>query len=274
MPISRRLINLSVVAGFVLVAPQTNSHAADLPGSVQYEATTDSGLSFSIVPFYFWVPGLNGTAGVLGTTAEIDITPIDVIENLGDYLDSLDGLYKGTGEVRYREFGLLYDVFHTEVSSADEIDLGIISPIALDVGFSMTMATLAGSYRFHESANGYIAGLAGVRIWDVNVDIGVDLNIVALTASDGDTWVDPIIGGKGRFNLTENAYASGWAMIGGFGAGSDFMWDIWGNVGYQKNNWLDLFAGLRATGTEYQNGSFVWDIVQYGPVIGATINLN
>ena len=142
MSVSRTLVNLSIVACFAVVTPQTHAHAADLPGTVQYEATTDGGLSFSIVPFYFWMPGLNGTVGVLGTTADIDITPIDVIENLGDYLDALDGLYKGAGEVRYREFGFMYDVFHTKVSSADEIDLGIISPIALDVGFSMTMATL------------------------------------------------------------------------------------------------------------------------------------
>ena len=60
-------------------------------------------------------------------------------------------------------------------------------------------------------------------------------------------------------------------MIGGFGAGSDFMWDVWGTAGYEINGWLDAYAGFRAMGTRYESGSFEWDVVQYGPTIGAAL---
>ncbi len=141
------------------------------------------------------------------------------------------------------------------------------------------MATTAGSYRVYEADNGYLDALAGLRIWDINADVGVSLNIagrnvITSTASDGDTWVDPLIGAKGRLNLSENVYLSGWALTGGFGAGSDFMWDVWGNVGYQVNDWFDVFGGFRAAGADYQSGSFIWDVTQYGPIIGATFKLN
>ena len=39
--------------------PQDPAEAADLPGTTQYQGTTEGGLSFTIVPFYGWVPGMN-----------------------------------------------------------------------------------------------------------------------------------------------------------------------------------------------------------------------
>lgn len=253
--------------------PQDPAEAADLPGTTQYQGTTEGGLSFTIVPFYGWVPGMNGTVGVFGATAEFDATPIDIIENIGDLVKLLDGIYMGAGELRYGDFGFLYDVFYIDVFSSNDIDRRFVKG-SIDVGFKQLMVTLAGSYRVYEADNGYLDALAGLRIWDINVDVGVDLNIGAFHTSDGDTWVDPLIGAKGRFNLSENVYLSGWALIGGFGAGSDFMWDIWGNVGYQANDWFDVFVGFRAEGADYQSGSFIWDVIQYGPMVGLTLKLN
>ncbi len=269
----RKLI-LSLALAALLLLPQASppAQAADLPGQT-YQGTMENGLSFSIAPFYLWLPGMDGRVGVFGTVADVDYTPIDILKNLGDFLDALDGLYFGAGEVRYGKFGFFYDVVYLDVSSTQDIDGRFING-NIDLGFSQLIATLAGTYRLFETEQAFLDAMAGVRIWDVNVDVGVNLNIVAGTASDGDTWVDPVIGGKGRMQLTENVYASGWALIGGFGANSDFMWDVWGNVGYQWNNWLDLWAGIRATGADYQSGTFVWDAVQYGPIMGFTVKLN
>jgi len=36
-------------------------------------------LSFTIVPFYGWLPGMNGTVGVFGTNVKLDLTPIDLV---------------------------------------------------------------------------------------------------------------------------------------------------------------------------------------------------
>ena len=261
-----------MVLAALLLAP-LRTDAADLPGTTHYETTTESGLTFNIVPFYLWLPGLNGTVGVFGVNAAIDVTPIDILKDLGDFLDVLEGLYMGTGEVRYDQFGFFYDVYYIDVASSNEIDVAFVRG-NLDVGFSQVMATMAGSYRFYETDAGYVDALAGLRIWHVDLQVGVNLNIAATTASSGDTWVDPLIGGKGRYNLTDNWYLSGWAMIGGFGAGSEFMWDVWANAGYEVNGWLDVFLGFRSAGADYQDESFIWDIHQYGPVLGATIKLN
>jgi len=230
-------------------------------------------VTFTIVPFYLWVSGVDGTVGAGGFTADVDVTPIDIIENLGDFLDALDGIYAGTGEVRYGRFGAFYDVVWLDLSAIGDIDRDLIRG-GVDVSFEEVVVTLAGSYRLFETSTGYLDALAGVRIWDFDVRVGLNLNVGALSDEEDETWVDPLIGAKGRFNISENVYVSGWAMIGGVVAGSDFMWDVWGNVGYQINGWLDVFAGIRATGTDYESGGFVFDATQYGPTIGATINLN
>ncbi|MEE4235108.1 MAG: hypothetical protein V2I51_00160 [Anderseniella sp.] len=249
--------------------------AADFPTPMEYQVTTESGFEFNIVPLYLWLPGVNGTVGVLGSSVEVDLAPIDIISNLGDFLKVLDGVYMGAGEVRYGDFGLVYDVFYLDVSSTAEIDLGGIVTADTDVAFSQVMATVLGSYRAIEGHNMYVDLLGGVRINDVRIDIDVNFGIGdGFELSDGATWVDPIFGAKGRMDFNENWYANGTALIGGFGVSSDFVWDVSANLGYQWNDWLDVYAGFRGTGTDYKSGSFIWDVTQYGPVIGASIKLN
>jgi hypothetical protein len=247
-------------------------YAADLQSPMQYEVTTESGFEVSIVPLYLWLPGMNGTVGVLGTTVDVDLTPIDILSNLGDFLDVLDGFYMGSGEVRYGNFGFVYDVFYLDASSTTAIGGTLIN--AVDVAFSQVMATLLASYRVMESDTMHVDLLGGARINDISMDIDATGPIGDFELSDGATWIDPMFGAKGRMDLDPNWYANGTALIGGFGVSSDFVWDVSANIGYQWNNWFDIYAGFRGTGTDYKSGSFVWDVTQYGPVLGATIKLN
>lgn len=263
---------IGVVLSASLASPG-QVYAADLQSPIQYEVTTESGFEVSIVPLYLWLPGMNGTVGVLGTTVDVDLTPIDILSNLGDFLDVLDGFYMGSGEVRYGDFGFVYDVFYLDASSTAEIDRTVING-AVDVAFSQVMATLLASYRVMESETMHVDLLGGARISDIRTDIDVDLNVAGFELSDGATWVDPMFGAKGRMELNPNWYANGTALIGGFGVSSDFVWDVSANIGYQWNNWFDIYAGFRGTGMDYKSGTFVWDVTQYGPVLGATIKLN
>lgn len=44
--------------------------------------------------------------------------------------------------------------------------------------------------------------------------------------SNSKTWVDPIVGIKGLLGVRDTKFQlSGFFMIGGYGAGSDLMWD-------------------------------------------------
>ena len=69
----------------------------------------------------------------------------------------------------------------------------------------------------------------------------------------------------------------GMAMMqyfGGFGAGSDFTWNLLGGLGYEWrfDTWqLEALLGGRALYQDFNDGSgllrFEWDVTQYGPVV-------
>ena len=73
---------------------------------------------------------------------------------------------------------------------------------------------------------------------------------------------------KGRVALDEDWSLTAWGIIGGFGASSDFMWDLFGGVNYEVNDWFSLNAGYRGSGVDYENGGFVYDTVMHGPTLG------
>ena len=89
--------------------------------------------------------------------------------------------------------------------------------------------------------------------------------------SDGDTWVDPMIGAKARLNISDGFYLTGWGLVGGFDVGSDLTWDAMGAVGYEATNSVSLIAGYRALGVDYSSGPFLFDVVESGPIVGASI---
>lgn len=62
--------------------------------------------------------------------------------------------------------------------------------------------------------------------------------------------------------------AFAWGFVGGFGAGSDLSWDAMGAFGWSPRENVSLILGYRASGVDYDNGSFTYDAIQHGPVIG------
>jgi hypothetical protein len=259
-----------VLAALMLAGPMATPCAAgsDLPGISQIQAETASGWEFSISPLYFWAAGFDGNLRINGTNATIDLTPIDLyVNNLGTLLGALEGYYMGAGEIRYDKFGFFYDVYYIDLGGGDSTSKGHLD-LGVDAGLSLLFATMAGTYRVYEDETAHIDALAGLRIWDVDFTLNLDVNGNTNKLGDGDTWVDPVIGVKGGTDISDNVYLKGWAMVGGFGAGSDFMWDVFGGVGYDFNDWISAFAGFRGGGVDYKKGSFKWDVTMYGPMFG------
>jgi hypothetical protein len=260
--------NLKTLTAVGCLAAASPAVAADLyePAPEPTPEVLRHSLEWTIIPFNGWLPGMSGTIGAFNAKADVDMSPIDILSNISTFVDALDGLYIGSGQVNAGKFGLMYDVLYLSVGTTAEFGGGIIC-CSVDVGFSEFMGTLAGTYRFHESAQGHMDALVGARWYDISADVGVLDGI-----SDGGSWVDPMIGVAGRHNFTDRWYVNGWGMIGGFGVGSDFTWDVWANVGYRWHDWLDVYAGFRATGADYASGSFTWNVTQYGPTVGAALN--
>ncbi len=84
------------------------------------------------------------------------------------------------------------------------------------------------------------------------------------------TWVDGLVGVRGRYDFNENWYLTGWGMVGAGEA--DLDWDVAAGLGYRFNDTWSAVAGYRALGVDYSQDDFVFDVVQQGPILGVVIN--
>jgi hypothetical protein len=225
------------------------------------EATT-SEWEFAIAP-YLWA------AGISGTTAQFGLPEIDIDASFSEIWDHLDFAAMVVSEFRRGRVGVFSDFAFVKLSGAAGTPRGILADEA-DVDILSLDFTLAPEYRVIEVPRASLDLMAGARLWSVSTDISFDGGVLdGVSRDDGDTWVDPLVGVKGRFDLTDHLYVSAWGLIGGFGVSSDFMWDAWGGLGYQFNNTISAVVGYRGTGVDFEHGGFSYDVIQHGPVIGA-----
>lgn len=260
----QRTAILGGMAVAMLFGHVTTAPAADAPiAQGQYqEAPVDAVTgSFTI---YGWAAWMDGDVGVNG------IGPVDVSLTPKDIIDTLDGIFMGSGDIRWGKFGLFGDLIYLKMSGAAATPGPLFSSAALT--FASTILTGAGTYQIWEDGADWVQGVAGARLWSFDSTLNLRAGILAArSASDDIQWVDPVVGLRGRKAVSDRIYLSGAALIGGFGAGSDFMWDIYAGFGYQVSDSIVLSAGYRAFGVDYSDKGDIVDLISQGPVAGLTI---
>lgn len=225
------------------------------------EPVTEPGWEFVFAP-YFWAAGMKGDVAAFGAPeVEVDLSFSDILEHF-------DIGVMGVGEARNDRFGILTDLMYIKLSGDSEVSAHHIDA---DIKLTTEMLTLLGAveYRLFEGEGGSFDVLAGGRLWWVNNDLDFDGAAINVSANDSETWVDPIVGVRGRVNLSPDFFFTGWGMIGGFGVASEFFWDAMGGLGYQVSDSFDLVAGYRGLSVDYKNDGFVLDVVEHGPILGA-----
>jgi hypothetical protein len=90
-----------------------------------------------------------------------------------------------------------------------------------------------------------------------------------------DDWFDPVIGLRGRFNLTKAFYLTAESDIGGFGIGSDIAVQAYGALGCQITRHIYSEVGYRYLYDEFRDegaGDFLYKMSLHGAQITAGIN--
>ena len=253
-----RKLAFSLAAVMSLAGPVA---AADL-APPEEPIAPDGGWSFTFAP-YLWA------AGMQGDIAQFGLPEVDVDLSFSDIMKNFDIGVMGVGEARHGRFGVLTDLLYLKLSAGHNVDPK--GPIDADVDLSTETLTFLGAaeYRLIDDEAGSLDALAGARLWWVDTDFKFSGNAINESANDSETWVDPIIGLRGRFNLSPDFFLTSWGMIGGFGVSSEFTWDVMGGLGYQATDSFSLVAGYRAMGVDYRNDGFVFDVTQDGPILGA-----
>jgi hypothetical protein len=258
----RNQVLASIVGAALSVMATWGSFAADMAPDMAAveEPPLEIGWSFTTAA-YLWASGIDGDVGLFGLPPQaVDVSFKDIFTNL-------NGAFMAVGEARNGPFSVGVDLMYAAIGASVDTPFGILAN-SIDVDVVNATATVVGGYALIDDGTLRLDAVAGARLWYSDNDftfIGNALN--GTSRDDGDTWIDPLIGTKFRVGLGGNAYASGWAMVGGFGVASDFMWDVMGGVGYQFTDHFSAFAGYRAMGVDYSNDGFVYDVIQHGPVL-------
>jgi hypothetical protein len=168
--------------------------------------------------------------------------------------------------------GVFTDLLYTDLRSdeklveAFDLDLTAVS--------KNHMYTLAYSYELRNEGGAALDAFAGARYWDVDTSLrfGGGLGFLAgKRIENSESWVDPIVGLNGRTALgSSQFYLAGWAGLGGFGANSKLFYDVSLNLGYQWSDAIGTSLGYRFLDVDYDDNGFLYDIQQYGVMLGLT----
>lgn len=245
----------------VMIGPAGAADPVDAPAGNEWV--------ISVAP-YAWAAGLSGDVGLFGRE------PIELDMSFSDVLDDLKFAAMGVVEVHNGTFGVFGDFMYVHTEAEEGIARTVANiPVSLKatVDTENVAATLMGEYRLINDDGLTLDLMAGARLWHVANDISARLKadgvqVAEFSGDDSETWVDPMVGFRGRINTGTPLFLQGWGMIGGAGIGSDFAWDAMGGVGYQWTSGISTVFGYRALGVDYSHDGFVFDVVQQGAFVG------
>lgn len=229
-------------------------------GSAQ---ASDGEWQFQLAP-YGWLSGQKGSVATLPGFAPADIE-IDVYD---DILGNINSAIMLIGEARKGRFGMFMEVTYTDIE--DDISTPGVFFSSITSRTKTGIGTAGVFYRFLERDIGFLDGTGGIRYWSVESELSLNGNLIgSKEISNKESWVDPIVGVKGFMEIgSSQFYVSGFFMIGGFGAGSDLMWDANINLGYQWTTGFATTIGYRHFDVEYEDDIFLYDVAQSGPIVG------
>lgn len=219
---------------------------------------------------YLWGSGMSGKA-TIGTP----LGPVesDVDMSFGDILSNLDFGFMVSYQGGRGNWVVLGDFILMNLGADKDSAVGPVN-VRSSADMEQTMFEADVGYRI----SGYITAFAGARYTDIDGDIGVVTSGVgpgtSSSAGTSESWVDPVVGLLGEFPLTENWQWDLRMDIGGFGVGSDFVWQAMGTLRWKLRPNLDLLASYRYMEVDYEDdgpeGLLVYDMVSTGPGLGVT----
>jgi hypothetical protein len=259
---NRHLLACSLSTILAAAALVTIANAADLENTSPDEMPPPPKKWEFILGAYGFVPWVTGNVGTGSVDTDLSLTGRDVLDALrfGVFLDA-EALYDN-------RYSAVMDVSYANLGGATDTERGN----RIRLSFSELIIEGHIGYRFVTQETSWLEAYGGVRYWDVSQTLSLTgpLGNTA-SGSAGDTWIDPIIGLRGRYGIAENWGVIGQGDIGGFGIGSDFSWRAQAGLQRQFQNGLAIELQYKALQADFDNGKsgsdrFVWDVIQHGPL--------
>jgi len=212
---------------------------------------------------YLMGAAMSGTTAVRGLEVDIDMSASDIFSKLQFGAMGLGIARKGNwglgGDFIWMALGTTVQNTNVDFNQGALAFYGLrrLGPAA-DVFFGARINTLQGTLKFKGP--------------------GIEVD-------DDKTWVDPIVGLLLRTPDERRFQLRLFTEIGGFGAGSNFAWQIFPTVGFRLTKQASLEFGYRWLDIDYESGEgptcapglvcltvvsdkFAYDVLSQGPVLG------
>ena len=250
------------------VSDSTRAHLNTIPDEGRSEtrsatstspqaASTDT-WQFQLTP-YLWIPTISGRAGIGNLIT-------DTTTSVGDSSVELNFGFMGTFEARKNRFIILTDLQYSDIAT----EKGNPGPLFSSSRASFKTFVLDPEIGYRVLDNGKGATLdvlGGLRYWHLNANLAFSAGILpAVEVSRSRSWVDGVVGLRGKAALSQRWFITGKADLGG--GGSKFTWQFFGGGGYNVKPNIALIFGYRVLDVDYNKNNFVYDMNQRGPIFG------
>ena len=235
----KRYIGLFAIVA-VVVAGSTTPAVAQ-PASDEWKV---------LVAPYLMGAAMSGATTVRGVTVDVDASASDIFSNLQFGAMGIVVARKGAwgfgADAIWMALGTTVRDTNVDFNQGAFAFYGLrqLGPAA-DVTFGVRVNTLQGELTFK----------------------GPDV-----TRSQDKTWVDPIAGVTLRTPADRRAQVRLYTEVGGFGAGSDFTWQLFPTLSLRLTDKASLEFGYRWLDVDYATGEgsdeFRYDVLTQGPVLG------
>ncbi len=252
---------ITPILPLVLLGLVASQPAAAASETWQYEVTP-----------YLLAAGMEGTIGVQGYTAPLDISFSDIAENL-------DAGFMGMFTAQRGPWTLGMEGVYMKLSggkSGTVTGPGGVVQVGGQLDIDNSMYIVQGSVGYRVLDDKTKVDLIGAVRWTkLDVDVSVVITFPgpvfdgAASAGGAEDWVDGVVGVRVLHPIADKVALLGYADVGG--GGSDLTYQFMGGVNWEFKKDFTAKVGYRYLSWDYENGGTVWDVAASGPYLGLGI---
>ncbi len=257
-------IPLAVTAGSLCFASFASAHAV---------AAESDPWQFEVTPYLF-AAGMDGTVGLRGVTAGLDVS-------FDQILDNLDAGFMGVFAAQKGRWGFAFEGVYMRLENSNS---GAVSGPGGVVGINGQLDATASMY-VYQGTVGYrvldeatkVDVLGALRYTKLDLDLDLTAQFTpgivfpggARSASGSEDWTDFVVGARVLHPLSKQVSLLGYVDAGG--GGSDLTYQFIAGVDWEFRKDFVARIGYRYLYWDFKDNGTVWDIAARGPYLGLGI---
>jgi len=158
----------------------------------------ESSWEFRLSP-YAWFAGFKGDVASVPSIAD---SPVYVDISASDAFSDTEASLAFVFEGKKGKHGFLTDFLYSDMRANTALVDGV--PVTLDSVSKTTLFSAAYMYELYNSERAVVDVYGGARYWQIDTDLS--LNVIIPTIGHKESWIDPLIGIRGRTALGDTRF--------------------------------------------------------------------